>query len=236
MKVTPVSMRCQLARFRSVCVLAAAIMLAGLFGNGCTNNANDLNGPFAGSGQTETTTIFGRIFDESGAPLSGVTVSAGTMTATTDANGLYVIKNAVVPKGRAIILAKKVGYFNGAKAETPSTTGTTRVELSMMTNEATYTIPAANDSKVSITGSNGATIKFTGNSFLKTDGSAYTGSVKVAARYLDPKNPSYFDFFSGDNLALSSAGNQVPLISAGVIRAQLQGASGEELKLDPSKP
>ncbi len=236
MEITPMSIRNSIVRFRSVCVLTAAFVLAALFVNGCTNNANDLNGPFAGSGQTETTTIFGRVLDESGVPLPGVNVSAETMTAITDANGLYVIKNAVVPKGRAIVLAKKAGYFNGAKAETPGTNGATRVELSMMTNIATYTIPAVNGGKVAITGSNGASITFTGNSFLKSDGSAYSGSVKVAARYLDPKNPSYFDYFSGDNLARSSAGNQVPLISSGVIRAQLQSASGEELKLDPSKP
>ncbi|HET9136535.1 MAG TPA: carboxypeptidase regulatory-like domain-containing protein [Candidatus Kapabacteria bacterium] len=236
MNITPLSIRDQILRFRSACVLIAAVLLATIFVNGCTNNANDLNGPFAGSGQTETTTIFGRVLDESGAPLSGVTVSAQTMTATTDANGLYVIKNAVVPKGRAVVLATKAGYFDGAKAESPRSDGTTRIELSMMTNVATYTVSSASGGKVTITGTNGASITFAANSFLNSDGSAYSGSVKVAARYLDPKNPSYFDFFSGDNVARSSAGNQVALISSGVIRAQLQSPSGQELKLDPAKP
>lgn len=236
MEITPSYLRNHITRFRSVCVLAAAFVLTALFVNGCTNNANDLNGPFAGSGQTETTSIFGRILDESGAPLPGVKVSAGSTSATTDANGLYIIKNAVVPKGRAVVIAKKAGYFDGARAETPGTKGSTRMELSMMSNTATYTVPSANGGKVALTGANGASVEFMAGSFLHTDGTPYTGTVRVAARYLDPANRNFYRFFSGDQEAQRTDNSRTFLVSCGVLRVELTGTSGETIKLDPSKP
>ncbi len=236
MEITPSYLRGRITRFRSVCVLAVAFVLAAVFVSGCTNNANDLNGPFAGSGQTETTSIYGRILDESGAPLSGVKVSAGSVSATTDVNGLYIIKNAVVPKGRAVIIAKKAGYFDGARAETPGSKGSTRMELSMMSNAATYTVSSANGGKVDITGSNGASVKFTAGSFLHTDGTPYTGTVRVAARYLDPANSNFYRFFSGDQEAQRTDNSRTFLVSCGVLRVELTGTSGETIKLDPTKP
>jgi hypothetical protein len=236
MEITPLYLRNQLLRFRSVCVLATAFMLAALFVNGCTNNANDLNGPFAGSGQTETTSIYGRILDESGAPLAGVTVSAGSTSATTDSHGLFVIKNASVPKGRAVIITKKAGYFDGARAETPGKNGTTRMELSMMTNTATYTVASVAGGKVTLTGSGGASVEFAPGSFTKTDGTPYTGTVHVAARYLDPTKNSFYRFFSGDQEAQRTDNSRTFLVSCGVLRVELTGASGEVVKLDPTKP
>ncbi|HET9136534.1 MAG TPA: carboxypeptidase regulatory-like domain-containing protein [Candidatus Kapabacteria bacterium] len=236
MEITPLYFRNQVSRFRSVCVLAAAVMLAALFVNGCTNNANDLNGPFAGSGQTETTSIYGRVLDESGAPLPGVTVTAGSLSATTDSHGLFVIKNASVPKGRAVIITKKAGYFDGARAETPGKNGTTRMELSMMTNTATYTVPSANGGKVTITGSGGASVEFAPGSFTKADGTPYTGTVHVAARYLDPTKNNFYRFFSGDQEAQRTDNSRTFLVSCGVLRVELTGASGEVVKLDPTKP
>lgn len=200
--------------------------------SGSTITINAANGTGIG---TEPTTIYGKIVDETGVPVAGATVSAGTSATLTNAKGLYILKNVSVPKGRAIVIAKKTGYFNGAKAVTPSSDGTSRIELSMMSNAATATIAsAATGGTVNITG--GGSIVFAGGSFTTAGGGPYSGQVKVSARYLDPKNLSFFDYFPGDDLAQNASGNTVSLISGGALRVEIKDANGNQLKLDASKP
>ncbi len=200
--------------------------------SGSTITINASNGTGIG---TEPTTIYGKIVDETGAPVAGVTVSAGTSATLTNARGFYILKNVSVPKGRAIVIAKKTGYFNGAKAVTPSSDGTSRIELSMMSNATTATIAsAATGGTVNITG--GGSIVFAGGSFTTAGGGPYSGQVKVSARYLDPKNLSFFDYFPGDDLAQNASGNTVSLISGGALRVEIKDANGNQLKLDASKP
>ena len=47
-----------------------------------------------------TVSIFGSVRDGNGVALSGVTLKAGTSTITSDANGLFILENVKVPKGR----------------------------------------------------------------------------------------------------------------------------------------
>ena len=183
---------------------------------------------------TQTTTIYGRVVDETGAGLSGVSVAAGTTTVISDTRGIFVIKNATITQGRALVIAKKAGYFNAARAETPLANGTTRVDLSMMTNGTTATVSAIGGGTVNIAG--GATIAFAAGSFNDASGTVYSGTVNVAARYLDPKNDNFFDYFSGDDRAQTLSGTTVPLISSGVVRVELRGSAGQTLKLDATKP
>ncbi|MDP4219994.1 MAG: hypothetical protein Q8916_11205 [Bacteroidota bacterium] len=219
------------ALLRSVLLAALLVAVSSLAistFNGCSSGPT---GPDQAG--TQVTTIYGRITDETGAPLMGVTATAGGQTATTDANGLYIIKNATVPKGRAVVIAKKAGYFNAAKAELP-TSGSTRIELAMMTDVATSSLSCVAGGTVNVAG--GAAITFAGGSFTDASGAPYTGTAKISARFLDPKNPSFFDYFSGDDMALSSGNKYVSLISSGVLRVELKDPSGQTLKLDPTKP
>ncbi|MHC9539176.1 MAG: carboxypeptidase regulatory-like domain-containing protein [Vulcanimicrobiota bacterium] len=60
-------------------------------------------------GTAQVGTVQGTVTDQTtSAKLSGVTVSIGTLTATTDANGAYTIQN--VPAGTQTITATKTGY------------------------------------------------------------------------------------------------------------------------------
>ena len=213
-------------------VLTALIAFGSLTAYSISGCSSGPTSPGAGAGM-QTTTIYGRITDESGVSLMGVSVSAGTKTAITDANGFFILKDATVPKGRAVVIAKKAGYFNAAKAEAPSTNGT-RIEMSMMTDVATANVSATSGGTVNVAG--GASIVFSGGSFTDPAGAAYTGKVNVSARYLDPKNVSFFDYFSGDDMAQASSGKNVSLISSGVLRVELKDQNGQTLKLDASKP
>src|SRR5258705_11926035 len=93
--------------FFSILIAVAAISI-----NSCSSGPGD-----PGAASTETTTIYGHITDESGTSLSGVTVTGGVKPVTTDENGMFILKDVTIPKGRAVIVAKKDGYFNAARAE-----------------------------------------------------------------------------------------------------------------------
>ena len=216
-----------LPKIRIFGVLLLFVLLGFLVGS-CSKGPNDTE-----PGTTETTTVYGRITDEAGLPLAGVNVSTGTQSDITRANGIFMIKNASVPKGRAVILCKKAGYFNGARAEMPRTDGTTRMTLSMMSNATTANVSASSGGTVS---AGGASVKFEPGSFTDASGKAYTGSVSVAARYLNPAKSDFYNFFSGDEQAQRLDGSTTNLVSCGVLRVELQGSGGIALKLDPSKP
>lgn len=208
-----------------------AALLALVFFYGCSKGPSE---PEPGTTfPTEITTIYGEVVDEAGVRMPGVTVTAGTSTATTDSRGIFILKNTTVRKGRASLLAKKSGYFTSARATETGKNGTTQVKLHMMANTANYTVSANAGGTVNVTG--GASIEFEAGSFLKADGSTYVGSVKIAARYLDPDNTNFYNNFSGDNLAQTTTGDEVALISCGVLRVQMQGASGEALTLASGK-
>src|SRR6188768_21201 len=186
-----------------------AALLALVFFYGCSKGPSE---PEPGTTfPTEITTIYGEVVNESGVRMPGVTVTAGTSTATTDSRGIFILKNATVRKGRASLLAKKSGYFTSARATETGKNGTTQVKLHMMANTANYNVSANAGGTVNVTG--GASIVFEAGSFLKSDGSAYVGNVKVAARYLNPDNTNFYDNFSGDNLAQTTDGKEVALIS-----------------------
>jgi WD40 repeat protein len=208
-----------------------AALLALVFFYGCSKGPGEAepNTNFP----TEITTIYGEVVDEAGVRMPGVTVTAGTSTATTDSRGIFILKNATVRKGRASLLAKKSGYFTSARATETGKNGTTQVKLHMMANTANYNVSANAGGTVNVAG--GASIVFEAGSFLKSDGSSYVGNVKVAARYLNPDNANFYDNFSGDNLAQTADGKEIALISCGVLRVEMQGASGETLKLASGK-
>jgi len=213
---------------RNTLVLVSLVVIS-LFA-GCSSGPTT---PGIGVG-TQTTTIYGRVVDESGAPIAGVSLTGGTGTAVTDANGMFIIKNTTITQGRAVVIGKKAGYFDGAHAASPFSNGTTLIEFAMMSDAATASVPATTGGTVNIAA--GGSIAFAAGSFTDATGAAYTGQVKVSARYLDPKNANFFDFFAGDDMAQTASGKTASLISCGVLRVELKDAAGNPLKLNATMP
>jgi hypothetical protein len=220
-------------KFHNILFLSLFLSVSALSLSYLTGCSAGPAGPGASSG-TERTTIYGRVVDESGIMVAGANVTAGASYAVSDINGYFIIKDAEVPKGRAVVLAKKSGFYTSAHAEVPGAKGSTRMDLHMMSDASNATVSASTGGLVNVAG--GGTVSFTAGSFTDASGAAYSGSVKVSARYLDPKNSNFFDYFSGDGFAQTADGNGAHLISSGVIRVELKDANGAALKLDPSKP
>lgn len=222
---------------KSFPILGSSLLLLGfstlyLLGLGSCSKDKSPTGTDTSAKGTEVTSLFGRIGDDTGGALAGVIVTSGTWADTTDANGFFSLADVTVPKGRAVVLAKKPGYFNGARAEVPGSDGTTRILL-RLGKKTTYTVSASAGGNVDVAG--GAKIGFPAGGFVTKSGAAYTGPVTVAANYLDPNSPDFYYFFSGDNAGMGADGQEAALISVGVIRAELEGSGGEALQLATGK-
>jgi hypothetical protein len=213
---------------------ASALLLALFFLIQCSKDGKSPTGggdkkPPTG---TEVTTLYGRITDDSGASLSGVIVTAGTKADTTDAYGLFSLDEATVPKGRAVVLARKEGYHTGAKAASPGSGGATPIGMRLM-KKIIYSVNATAGGKVNVAG--GATLELPAGSLVTSTGSAYSGTARVAANFLAPANADFADFFSGDNAGLTSGDQEVGLVSLGVLRVELTASNGNPLKLADGK-
>ncbi len=196
-----------------------------LFVAGC-RKATDL--PTAPTESTTTTTLIGRVTDAAGLPLQGVTLAASGKLATTDANGIFALPNATVPSGRAVVIAKKLGYFTSARAAIPTANGITYVRLSLASSAEVGTVDATSGGKVTL--SSGASLLIGPNGIATTSGATYTGTVSVSARHLSPSDSNFDQLFAGDLVGQQTDGSQTLLTSAGVIMAELHGANGELLE------
>lgn len=176
-----------------------------------------------------STTVGGMVVDEAGLPMAGVAVTAHGSTTTTNAQGVFQFKNISVPNDRACVIARKSGYFSAAHAEWPKQNGVTLVHLTMQKAKITTTFSASAGGTASISTSS---VNFPANGFVTSTGAAYTGTVSVAAAYLTPDDRTPFQqFFAGDAAARRTDNSVVDLLSYGVLRVQLTGASGEQLQL-----
>ncbi len=216
--------------FALQCSLLASLLLVALT-SGCRKVEMPTTPPTT---STQTTTIAGRITDESGLPVAGVAVTATGGSATTDANGLFAIPDVAVTSGRAFVIAKKSGYFNGARAAVATIGKVTYIKFSIATSTNAGLISGNLGGTVTLP--TGASIALSPAGVVTSTGSAYTGTVTVFARYLDPAVTWFTPLFAGDLVAQAADGSQTVLTSAGVILAELHGSTGEILQPAPGKP
>lgn len=171
--------------------------------------------------------FIGNVIDENGDPVSGVNISIGSNTATTDNNGVFIIKNADVKERFAYVKAEKPGYIHGSRTLAPSE-GVNKVEIMLLQENVISTINSGSAETVSLP--SGASVGFDGN-FIKSDGSAYSGSVDVIMHHLDPANEDMRLQMPGMLYAQNQNGAERMLQTFGMMAVELRGSSGEELNL-----
>lgn len=188
--------------------------------------------PFVDPGEPDDmsvrTTITGRVIDEAGKSVQGAVVRGHGTSTTTNANGVFVLQNVNVPSTRAVVTVTKSGFFTGARAAYPSDGKNTTMMLTLQQATQTRTVSAASGGKVTV---GGASIDLPADGYVDAQGNRYSGTVSVAARYLDPLSANFYDSFSGDMAALRADGSTTELVSYGVLRVILTGSQGQSLNL-----
>ncbi len=209
------------------------LFIAFLFlANSCSKDDNNEN--LSGNASTVKTTIIGRVFDESGAGLSGADVYIGNKTASTNLWGIYVIEDATVVKSRSLITVKKAGYWDQVGTFKPKSGGTSSSSLCLYTSTNTHSVNAISGG--TITTIDGASIQFPLDAFEKMDGTSYTGTVALTVNHL-PRSANLFPLKApGTDFKGKSLSNTLEnLVSFGMIGATLKDGSGNEIKLKSGK-
>ena len=204
-------------------VVLTVIVFAAL--TGCNSVSDPAQGDYA---ETVRTTITGRVVDEEGKSVQGAVVSGHGTSTTTNGNGVFVLQNVTVPSTRAVITVRKSGYFTGARAAYPSAGKVTTMLLTLQEAKQIRSINASSGGLVTL---GAASIDLPANGYIDAQGNSYSGTVSVAARYLDPQSANFYDSFSGDMAALRADGSSTELVSYGVLRVLLTGSQGQPLNL-----
>ncbi|WP_179320167.1 hypothetical protein [Winogradskyella helgolandensis] len=171
--------------------------------------------------------FMGKIIDESSMPLSDVSVVIGSKVATTDANGIFMIKNASVNERQAYVTAEKAGFIIGLKTVVP-TEGISNVRIMLVAKNLTGSVSSGTNSEVSL--GNGAKVKFDG-AFKDEDGNAYSGNVDVYMYHLDPAHANVYDVMPGNLQAINNDDDEQLLETYGMLNVELKGDSGQKLNI-----
>jgi hypothetical protein len=204
--------------------------------SGCKKDSDSSSGPSNNNNNEAkvTVSVTGTVVDENNNPISGATVNAYGTTTTTSNLGVYSFKDISVTKDRFFIKVSKSGYFDQSRAEKTGSDSTITLNFKLMSSAATHTV-SANDGGVAEL-ENGSKVKLSANSVVKEDGSAYTGTVNMSVKYLDPTSEDFASVIpGGDMSAVRTDNSSTTLYSYGVMRVNLSGNSGEKLQLGSGK-
>ena len=173
--------------------------------------------------------VNGVVLDESNLPIANATVTCGGLSSVTNNMGIFYFKGVDISKNNGSVTVSKVGYFKATRCFITVAGKSHHLKIQLLAKSVTGTLDAGTGGTVALNG--GATIVFPVNAFVKTDGSAYTGTVKVSARWIDPVSPGMPLAIPGDLRGIRTNGAETMLSTYGMVGAELTDDAGNGLKL-----
>ena len=178
--------------------------------------------------------VSGFVADQNNAPVVGATVKAGAANTTTDKYGYFEFKDIQVVKEAATVEISYAGYFKGIKTYMATEGKAAFFRIKLLQKTMAGTINAGSGGDVSL--SNGLNISLPANAVKNAaTGLAYTGTVNVAAQFIDPTSNEINNIMPGDLRGINADGNIKGLTSYGMMAVELTGASGELLQIADGK-
>ena len=171
--------------------------------------------------------FLGTIVDTNNNPIENVTISIGSSSVMTDSNGVFIINNANVNRRFAYIRAEKAGYIHASRAVVPSS-GTNKVRIMMLQETVAGITSSGTQETISL--GNGSKVALEGE-YIKSDGTAYDGSVNVIMHHLDPSDEDMQDQMPGMLYAANAQNDERMLQTFGMLAIELRGVNGEDLNL-----
>jgi hypothetical protein len=180
-----------------------------------------------------TASVSGIVLDETNAPIANAVVTSGTATTTTNTNGMFIFQNISLSKENGNVTVVKAGYFKGIRSFKTTEGKNHTVKIQLMQRVLSGTVNAAAGGTINSNG--GATIIFPANAFVTSTGAAYTGTVSVYSRWIDPTAANLPFVIPGDLRGVSTTGVENILETYGMVGAELADASGNILKIATGK-
>ncbi len=216
-------------------LVSAAVVIAMLAG--CRKNSGD--GSMDQSAPPDLTTITrssvsGFVTDENNLAVNLASVQVGSSTITTDKYGYFEINNIDVIRDAATVTVIKAGYFKGIKTYIASEGKPAFFRIKLIKKTIAGTINGTSGGVVTLV--NGLSISLPANAVVNaSSNAAYTGSVNVAAYWINPTSSDLPNNMPGDLRGINTAGNAQLLTTYGMAAVELTGSGGELLQIAAGK-
>jgi len=172
--------------------------------------------------------VAGLVVDTTLAPLAGVTVTVGTATVTTGADGSF--KLAVAPAKSEPFAFRKTGYVGRTLPYGVAAGQELQIYVEMLAETPPQPLNATTGGTVM--GPRGSSLTIPPNSLVDSTGKLVTGTVLVSLTPIDPSVPAQLAAYPGSLEAVNSAGKDGYLLTHGVLEIQVTQGS-ETLNLKP---
>ena len=180
-----------------------------------------------------TASVSGIVLNESNVPIANAVVTSGVATTTTNSNGMFIFQNISLSKENGSITVVKAGYFKGVRSFKTTAGKDHTIRLQLMQKVLSGTVNAAAGGTINSNG--GATIIFPAAAFVTNAGVAYTGTVNIYSRWIDPTAANLSSVIPGDLRGIGTNGAENLLETYGMVGAELEDASGNILKIATGK-
>ena len=173
----------------------------------------------------------GHITDVSKASVAGAQVIVGDQTVTTDEYGFFLMENASVLNGNITISIVKENFITQyRKILIGEGMEDAFVRASLLSNQNTNHTFESNQTST-ITGNGGHKVTFVSNSIVRENGSDYNGTVHFSSYFIDPTRSDLAYIMPGDLSAINLQGEEVQLVSFGMLYGDLTTPTGEPLHI-----
>lgn len=181
-----------------------------------------------------STNVDGFVTDENQIAVEGATVKAGSLTTTTDKFGYFKFTNVLLVKNAAFITVTRSGYFNGIKTFIATTDHAASFRIKLLPKTIAGSINSSSGGSVSLT--EGLSVSLPANSVVNaSSGVAYSGTIKVAMKWLSPVAEDLNQIMPGDLRGINTNGAIKLLTTYGMSAVELIGSAGERLQVAPGK-
>ncbi|MBC7773932.1 MAG: carboxypeptidase regulatory-like domain-containing protein [Phycisphaerae bacterium] len=184
---------------------------------------------FFSSSPSVNAAFAGRVMDEDGQAIGGAQVRVEGELVTTDENGVFRLHPMRVPSDDAKLMVTKIGYFEFSRAYYVEGDALQTVTIQLLRKEQIGTVNGASGGTIQLPG--GARLVFPAGAFVDERRNDYKGTVRIFARRLDQSSPDFALSMPGDLRGINLAGDQQTLGNYGMVGVELQGQSGQELRI-----
>lgn len=181
-----------------------------------------------------SSSVSGFVTDENDEPVQSASVKVGLQTVTTDEYGYFEVRNEQVVKSAATVSVSMAGYFAGIRTYMAEQNKAAFVRIKLIPKNTSGNFSGSTGGTVTLP--DGLKISFPANAVVNaTTGSAYTGTINVAASWINPTAPDLERIMPGDLRGVDASGGFKQLTTYGMAAVELTGSTGEKLQVTPGK-
>lgn len=176
--------------------------------------------------------ISGIVRDDNGQPLKDVVVDLNGEEVTTDQNGIFGLEITDQTDSRYVLKFSHKGYFSVTRSADMTSVGQVEVTLQPVKKEGVSNATNFNAKKGGQVKVGNMTVNIPANGLVTEDGSTYKGKVDFKMLYLNPKKEDFAASMPGGDLAAQdSTGEQLALVSYGMVDVVMTDEAGKKLQL-----